>query len=652
VVAIAGQQMPRKGFLFCRHCGKVQKKNGEIRHAFTCTARKQDAATNLTECAYLYREFSSEAIRILLPVTTFSGSDRKLHSFVAALQLGLKRTFGGSIDHLQTTLADEPVPDSNFRKNYLVLYDTVPGGTGYLKQFMRSEAPLMEVFDAALKALRACECNQDPEKDGCYRCLYAYRTSFNMAATSRDTAIELLDEILKHRETLVRIDTLRNVKINALFDSELEARFVEALQRSRSDRRPVALSKSVVNGKPGYFLKIVDRAWYLEPQVSLGPDDGVSVPSKADFVLRPARSRDQVLPIAVFTDGYFYHKDRVGLDMAQRTAIVASRKYYVWSLSWRDVENRYKSQGDYFKNFLNPSGSPAGKDMDRFMTHYGAGDLGKIHKADSFEWLLRLLEVPVADPWRACAFVHALMTLDARQFNTPESIGTWTEMVRNTLPERICEEMALSPDDRLYGLLQKKDEAEPVVSLFSTVEKGAVSNGQMDRMRLACCLFNTVENREHEGFEACWNGYLRLYNLYQFLPGAMFAVSDGFEGGVYETVERESPEASAGTDQITGTETDTGAWQEVREMVDPSLADFLNLLEKEGAPLPEAGFELTDDTGLVIAEAELGWPEWKVAVIGDWQTEWASVFEGAGWRVSLISEVMKAPSAAVETFKR
>lgn len=129
-VSIAGQELARKGFSFCRFCGKVQKSNGEIKHAFTCTSRKKESTDNLTECVYLYREFSSEAIRILLPVTTFSGSDRKLHSFVAALHLGLKRKFGGNIDHLQTTLADEPVPDSAFRKNYLVLYDTVPGGTG------------------------------------------------------------------------------------------------------------------------------------------------------------------------------------------------------------------------------------------------------------------------------------------------------------------------------------------------------------------------------------------------------------------------------------------------------------------------------------------------------------------------------------------
>ena len=647
MVTIAGQELARKGFVFCRFCGKIQKHNGEIRHAFTCTSRKKESTDNLTECVYLYREFSSEAIRLLLPVTTFSGSDRKLHSFVAALHLGLKRKFGGNIDHLQTTLADEPVPDSSFRKNYLVLYDTVPGGTGYLKQLMRSEEPLMEVFEAALKVLRACDCNQDPEKDGCYRCLYAYRTSFNMAGTSRETAIELLDEILKHKEKLIQIDTLKNVKINALFDSELEARFVEALQRSRSDDLPVTLSKSVVNGKPGYFLKIVDRAWYIELQVKLGHDDGVSVPSKADFVFRPARAQGKILPIVVFTDGFFYHKDRVGLDMAQRAAIVKSGKYHVWSLSWRDVENRYKSQGDYFGNFMQQNASSSGEKFNRFLEHYGAAPLGRIHKENSFNWLLRFLQEPADEVWRACAFVHGLMTLDAKEFSTPESIGKWTGKLNITFPDRIADVMETSDGDGLYGLFEVDDAAsKPLLKLFSEVDKAAVSAGDMDQMRLACCLFNHGENREEKTFEAFWNGYLRLYNLYQFIPVAMFTTSDDFESEIYE---KGSSEKRKDRSEVRS-EADEEAWEELRELADPVLVDFLNKFEGRGGPLPEAGYELADETGEVIAEAELGWPELKVAVLGAWQMVNSKAFEGAGWRVFQLDDVLDDSETVISSF--
>jgi len=75
-VTIAGTALNRKGFVFCKNCGKIQEESGKnkdrIIHALTCTARDQDSDKNLTEYVYLYREFSSEAIRILLPVTTFT----------------------------------------------------------------------------------------------------------------------------------------------------------------------------------------------------------------------------------------------------------------------------------------------------------------------------------------------------------------------------------------------------------------------------------------------------------------------------------------------------------------------------------------------------------------------------------------------------
>jgi len=93
-ITIAGVELPRKGFSLCRACGKVQIKRGEIRHTTTCPLRTKESEENILDCVYLYREFSSEAIRILLPLTSLSGSERILHSFIAALHLGLKCKFG------------------------------------------------------------------------------------------------------------------------------------------------------------------------------------------------------------------------------------------------------------------------------------------------------------------------------------------------------------------------------------------------------------------------------------------------------------------------------------------------------------------------------------------------------------------------------
>ena len=107
---IAGRSVPRTGFVVCRRCGKV----GEVyradepeafAHTVACPARKAGAAKALLDCIYLYREFSSEAIRMLLPVASFAGSEQRLQSFIAAIILGLKHRFRGNIDHFR---GDDP----------------------------------------------------------------------------------------------------------------------------------------------------------------------------------------------------------------------------------------------------------------------------------------------------------------------------------------------------------------------------------------------------------------------------------------------------------------------------------------------------------------------------------------------------------------
>ena len=50
--------------------------------------------------------------------------------------------------------------------------------------------------------MQECVCNQDQEqdeemrKDGCYRCLFGYRSRMRLPEISRDTAIRMIREVL------------------------------------------------------------------------------------------------------------------------------------------------------------------------------------------------------------------------------------------------------------------------------------------------------------------------------------------------------------------------------------------------------------------------------------------------------------------------
>jgi DEAD/DEAH box helicase domain-containing protein len=643
-VAIAGEETPRQGFALCRVCGKVQGRNDqEPVHAFTCTARDKDSDKNLIDCFYLYRQFVSEAIRILLPVSIIAGSDRKLQSFIAAMQLGLKRKFRGKIDHLQTTVYEEPLADSSFKRKYLVLYDTVPGGTGYLKQLMRSEQ-LMEILELSLTALKACPCNQEEGKDGCYRCLFAYRNSYNMPETSRDTAIELLAEILEYRDRLVRTENLSNISMNTLIESELEGRFLEALRQYHTAELLVLLKKDVVNGKPGYFLKVGDRPYYIEPQVELGELAGVAIPSRADFIIRPARMQDAAKPVVVFLDGLSYHRARVGLDMAQRMAIVQSGKYHVWSLSWYDVQDTFTRQHDFYRDYLNPATLPAGDRFEKLLAGYGLRELKGLERQSSFAMLMRFLKRPEADTWRKFSFVWSLLHADANHFAGREAIENWRRGIKNIFPEEMAAKFITVDGDCLYGLSEPKDYHDQVeIEQFVLVEREAVRPpGETSGVRFGCCLDDRESRREEDGFRLVWNGYLRLFNLCQFLPHAYFVSREGLRQRVYDGLKLFDETAR----EATGTTTQPGreAWNEVKEMAAETLYGLLDTLSEQDWPLPEAGFELADSHGEIIASAELAWEELKIAFLRKDELDCQDTFELAGWRVYSLAAVLDNPA--------
>ena len=302
-LSVSGVEDVRKGFKICKYCGKIQPDHGKEVHTFYCKTRKMPAFSNdpFEECLFLYREFATEALRILIPATTMDSSNVRTESFTAAFMLGMKEYFG-NVDHLRATVSEVPVPDADYRKQYLVIYDSVPGGTGYLKQLMNEKNSLIDIFERALQKLEQCSCKEDPQKDGCYHCLYAYRQSQNIGNISRSTAIRILRSILSGKDNLTKIEKLASVPVNSLFDSELERRFVEALAQMGNENRKVDISKSLISGKEGYILKINDQTWEIEPQVLLDATQGVKVSCKPDFIISPVGKSDK-LPVAIFTDG-------------------------------------------------------------------------------------------------------------------------------------------------------------------------------------------------------------------------------------------------------------------------------------------------------------------------------------------------------------
>ena len=633
--SVAGEEVPRYGFHICRHCGKVQPENSKKTpvHTLSCTARNPQSPKNVLECVYLYRDFSSEAIKILLPISGFAGSETKLHSFIAALHLGLKLQFGGSIAHLQTTIHSEPIPDTTLRKQYLIIYDTVPGGTGYLKQLMRSDM-LFHVLELALKKLISCPCGQQEDKDGCYQCLYGYRNSRDMDTISRKTAMDILSGIVREKHTLIQVKNLKNIPMGVLFDSELEARFVEAIRRlCHSETRPVNIKKQLVNGRPGHFLHIGNQRWTIEQQVELGPSDGVQVRSRADFVFYPAREGSKVKPVVVFTDGFAFHKNRIGQDMAQRMAIVRSGRFHVWSVTFKDVARAFKNTPEFFDDWFAPHDDFTETKLESLWAGYAMKAGERLDGCTSFDLLVRYLSAPEPSFWQRTAFIYALGFIQASM--DQEARISWKEHLKKSLPEHLTADLTEIPDPVLLGTWDKEEHCP--LTFRCAIAQDALRTLKTGDAGIAAVLNDAAPMPEQQSFERHWVSFLRTFNIFQFLKRSLAVTTSGVKDHQYASIpEFSKPQQGMHPedipDDVPDTEDDHQAWADALDLISPGFEKVVRALCAAKVKAPEVGFELLKD-GMVLAEAELAWEDEKMVILSEEDVVTLNVFQESGWTV-------------------
>ncbi len=628
--AFAGERMPRKGFSLCRRCGGVQGADGEVRHTRACGTRGGGAPGDsptpgsagsdpaIADCLYLYREFRSEAVRMLIPAAGTIDPERRISSFIAALELGLRRRFAGAVEHLRVMTCKFPTAESGADLTFLMLYDTVPGGTGYLKQMMNDPGNLLGIFQLARDAMSECECNRDPAKDGCYRCVYAYRRSHEMASTSRDTALALMNEILEQAEHLEEVPGLRSVKVNPLLESELEARFVEALGRMDVDGKPLRVRQDVVGGKPGFVLTVPGQTWFMEAQPQFGDSAGVAIASRPDFVIRSARESAARPPVAVFMDGFEYHRDKTDEDSAKRMAL-ARAGYLVWSLTWHDLEIAL-GKGDDVADLLGGDEGRMGQLQGRLDTRWETSLVRSRLAAPSLTLLVRYLQNPDFETWKRAVFTELLRLFE------PETMldrGLRRALVESAegLPGAVRDVLSALPEGAaLAGRGAWRGTPPDYAELFLVVPLDAIQAAEPNAMTVILHL-NDAASTGHQDYRREWNGVLRLYNLLQFLPDSWWTTTLGVKRDLY-------PEfASVDTDLLTPA---MEPWGQAISLAATELAPTMRSLAAEGIPPPEVGFELTDASGQVLAEAELGWEGERVAVLMPGQQ--SQPFVDSGWR--------------------
>lgn len=644
---IAGISPRGGGFTLCPDCGKVQQPKkvakgdgGEREGFFTsshkprCKNAKPPAAGGGRESQeedgrlapiFLYREFPSETIRILMPVSALD-EEKGMQSFIAGINLGLRLHFKGRVDHLRTFMLSSS--EGPVKKHYLYLYDTVPGGTGYLSQLMKSPDDLKPVFEEALAHMEKCGCSSDPDKDGCYRCVYAFREQARQEKTSRAHAIGMLKTILGGWSGFKKLKSLSDVSITTILESHLEAMFVDYLERSAGESGG-RFRRKVINGKPGYFLKLGADcpSWDIEPQVDMDKKPSVAKATRADFLISPKAHGQPLKPVAVYLDGWETHQDTIGGDFEKRLAIMRSGEFLAWSLSYQDMEKALEPlEENRTAHVPNPFGfafDELGKLYDIFQKA-NLAEVKTLLKLPAPEALLeylkgdqspKRLEMEITPPVLAVS-----ASASSRSAKGSEAISAELGWPDESSPLDLLEDLGAEAHQSMvmgdgvglaFGFHAKDPKSSlPIVLLDDTI-------ADSDKKRRA------------------WNGALRSVNLLQFSPRLHVALRSGYDLPSPDM----SPAASrSGFDQ---------EWSDVEELAMAELADVIRRLAGEGMPPPSVGYELVSGNS-VVGMAELAWVGEKIAVSDERDR---AGFESEGWRFLDCDSAARSPEALLDLLR-
>ena len=647
---IAGEHFKERGFVVCQDCGQVQPpprgRATEVKaeHAPFCPVKLGKRAAKMVEVA-LARSIETEALRFVVPVEL--ASERVATATLrASIALGARRLFGGRAAHLGFTTMSAP-GRSDGRVVFLVVYDTVPGGTGYLAELHRDRARLEALVRGAFEAVSSCTC-----ADGCYRCLYGYRDASARDDISRRVAVEMLDGILRALPKLEQVDSLSELSTANVGESALERRFARTLEASieaaggKVRRVPHA-------GRVQWSFELAGHRWRMVGQPLLGPSEGVSIPSQPDYVITPtakvsedgSRERlDDVRPIAVFCDGFEFHAQpsqllrgavaspsptgheapmgppptslrspslaarrpvgrlaeigraalqdasRLDDDARKRSAILESGRYRVWSVTWADLD---ACEG--------PTARRRFASLDEAVVLARTQKLVVGDALSDTTGAMALLLAYLHDPPRASSVSTAALG-DAA---TPRPKSGFARLAEDAA-RRLVQGTLGDPTADLSVLLDPQ--VTPPARARGLARQGAAWLG-LTRLQGAHTfvlrLQDAVERRRDSDYVRDWNAWLDAHVILQFvdeLGATLRFVTDG-------SLAAELPSVAPIAEDTTSTERegprDAPEWAPIVEQWTEQAA-FWRMLHEAGLPPPREELDLErppSDVQLVLAEA-------------------------------------------------
>lgn len=571
-----------------------------------------------------------------------------------------RREVRGDPQHLDIVTATMPDHDTGRRRQFLVLHDRLPGGTGYL-HWLSDHDEFKDVLVRARHIIETCPCAAEGnDSAACHRCLLSRVHSSKWDKVRRDEALGMLTDLLDGwaTEPVSRTDA---ISLWDQVESELEARFLDSLLRwaGRADSPASFSTNGQENGRRIGDLRVA------------GPDGSVVhwrmalhnvIEGTAPDVWF-SRLDSAPLHVAVYLDGYRYHaapsKNRIA-DDAEKRARLRAHGHVVFQITWDDLD-RWRGQQVTEPPVWPPYQGVAQQAARGVYERMGGNpaDLNGLVWANPLEALYAFLGDPDLDRWRRRAeavvagilvqpgfiktaagpgfigdCVVASLQIPARQLPSPDPGGNIT-LVRaadgNGCPVTVIVDQRRGVGDLSWTAFVVIDDRDDVMAIDEDAH----------RRRWMAWLYwgNLLQFLAYGGGDA---GQLAHTGLDHFDP-TLLAVANGT--GLRTALSLVSleeelsvpglPAPAAVAPTVSAAPADE-AWAAVFDLLDPDepgLASLARSLAERGVPAPQAGYELGDGAW----QAELAWPDEKLAVVlagsDEEATDRNAAYEQEGWHV-------------------
>ncbi|MEV6107813.1 DEAD/DEAH box helicase [Streptomyces sp. NPDC051940] len=633
----------------------------------------------------LAHELTTEAVRILLPASVARAKER-LASFTATLFVGIAARYGGDPDHIDIAAASMPDGGhADWPRRFLVVYDRLPGGTGYLHRLASADG-FREVLLKAREVIEGCPCIEKG-LDGCHRCLLRRVPAADYDKVSRNEVRQMLDELLGKGGEAWKCSPLvstHQIPLEQQAESDLEVMFIDTLKEwvQQPDAKASADAYTTAAGTYSLDLRLTGTdgktlSWRVSQQRVL---DGTRPDVLFERLDAPGPR------VALYLDGYEFHASERHnrlTDDARKRARLRANGLRVFQLTYFDVKEwrtRVRDTGFAASGPAHPVWRPYGERAQAQARGYYSkvggrlpGELAESVWINPADMLLAYLRSPDADLWGARAEAAAAGLTGVQGHKAalpPEAVGAQIDAaLRGARPAGAggpLQLLAVADDSgcRLVAVAdgRRKPPAWTALTLLDD-SAAAVADEARHRKRWRAWLYwnNLLQFLERGGGDSAQlttgmlpgfaveelavtggSGWLASRRV-ELVPDRAEAAAE--EPTAYAVAESAQPVRTEPTEPVPAGAAASGTsenWAAVREYLDPDDPDLQHLaagLAALGVPVPVDGFEL-DAHGWM---AELAWPTAKIAVVLPHRTTCAepdfeaedrdTAFAAAGWDV-------------------